>query len=280
MKGYTLFTDYGAGNSVPEGDYIFVGKVTKGDKTYYMEGQNDKDECRIATEVTPVDGVISVKESFEIHIQKESNSNYSLITKDGKYLYDESAKLKEGTEDKGKGIWTPSVNKDGNLVFKTGSNSLCFNASSPRFRTYSSIQAYFSLYAPKSDALGNIKFSPASGSTVDEGTEITISAQNATSLAYSIKTGDVWSESVMITGNSVNVPVTEDCTISVIAKNDETHEQKSAEATYTVAHPVTYELVEEYNGNDIPNGDYIAKTMALLSLSWVIRLTTIEKLFL
>lgn len=257
LKGYTLFTDYGAGNSVPEGDYIFVGKVTKGDKTYYMEGQNDKDECRIATEVTPVDGVISVKESFEIHIQKESNSNYSLITKDGKYLYDESAKLKEGTEDKGKGIWTPSVNKDGNLVFKTGSNSLCFNASSPRFRTYSSIQAYFSLYAPKSDALGNIKFSPASGSTVDEGTEITISAQNATSLAYSIKTGDVWSESVMITGNSVNVPVSEDCTISVIAKNDETHEQKSAEATYTVAHPVTYELVEEYNGNDIPNGDYI-----------------------
>lgn len=257
LKGYTLFTDYGAGNSVPEGDYIFVGKVTKGDKTYYMEGQNDKDECRIATEVTPVDGVISVKESFEIHIQKESNSNYSLITKDGKYLYDDKAKLKEGTDTKWKGIWTPSFNKDGNLVFKTGSNSLCFNASSPRFRTYSSIQAYFSLYAPKSDALGNIKFSPASGSTVDEGTEITISAQNATSLAYSIKTGDVWSESVMITGNSVNVPVTEDCTISVIAKNDETHEQKSAEATYTVAHPVTYELVEEYNGNDIPNGDYI-----------------------
>lgn len=256
IKDYTLFTDYGD-NSVPDGDYIFVGKVTKGDKTYYMEGQNGEDGYRTATEVTPNDGVISVKESFEIHIQKESNSNYSLITKDGKYLYDDKAKLKEGTDTKWKGIWTPSFNKDGNLVFKTGSNSLCFNASSPRFRTYSSIQAYFSLYAPKSDALGNIKFSPATGSTVDEGTEITISAQNATSLAYSIKTGDVWSESVMITGNSVNVPVTEDCTISVIAKNDETHEQKSAEATYTVAHPVTYELVEEYNGNDIPNGDYI-----------------------
>lgn len=256
IKDYTLFTDYGD-NSVPDGDYIFVGKVTKGDKTYYMEGQNGEDGYRTATEVTPNDGVISVKESFEIHIQKESNSNYSLITKDGKYLYDDKAKLKEGTDTKWKGIWTPSFNKDGNLVFKTGSNSLCFNASSPRFRTYSSIQAYFSLYAPKSDALGNIKFSPASGSTVDKGTEITISAQNATSLAYSIKTGDVWSESVMITGNSVNVPVTEDCTISVIAKNDETHEQKSAEATYTVAHPVTYELVEKYNGNDIPDGNYI-----------------------
>lgn len=255
IKDYTLFTDYGD-NSVPDGDYIFVGKVTKGDKTYYMEGQNGEDGYRTATEVTPVDGVISVKESFEIHIQKESNSNYSLITKDGKYLYDESKNLKEGTDTKWKGIWTPSV-KDGNLVFKTGSNYLCFNASSPRFKTYSSIQAYFSLYAPKSDALGNIKFSPASGSTVDEGTEITISAQNATSLAYSIKTGDVWSESVIITGNSVNVPVTEDCTISVIAKNDETHEQKSAEATYTVAHPVTYELVEEYNGNAIPDGNYI-----------------------
>lgn len=252
LKGYTLFTDYGD-NSVPEGDYIFVGAKTDG-SLYYMTDQGK--DFRNATQVTPVDGVISVKENFEIHIQKEADSNYSLITKDGKYLYDDKAKLKEGTDTKWKGIWTPSF-KDGNLVFKTGSNSLCFNASSPRFKTYSSIQAYFSLYAPKSDALGNIKFSPASGSTVDEGTEITISAQNATSLAYSIKTGDVWSESVMITGNSVNVPVTEDCTISVIAKNDETHEQKSAEATYTVVHPVTYELVEEYNGNVIPDGDYI-----------------------
>lgn len=252
LKGYTLFTDYGD-NSVPEGDYIFVGAKTDG-SLYYMTDQGK--DFRNATQVTPVDGVISVKENFEIHIQKEADSNYSLITKDGKYLYDDKAKLKEGTDTKWKGIWTPSF-KDGNLVFKTGSNSLCFNASSPRFKTYSSIQAYFSLYAPKSDALGNIKFSPASGSTVDEGTEITISAQNATSLAYSIKTGDVWSESVMITGNSVNVPVTEDCTISVIAKNDETHEQKSAEATYTVVHPVTYELVEAYNGNDIPDGNYI-----------------------
>ena len=254
IKDYTLFTDYGD-NSVPEGDYIFVGAKTDG-SLYYMTDQGK--DFRNATQVKPVDGVISVKESFEIHIQKESDSNYSLITKDGKYLYDKSKKLYEGTETDGKGKWTPSF-ENGLIRFKFSSvsNYLYFNASDPRFKTYDTKQAYFSLYAPKSDALGNIKFSPASGSTVDKGTEITISAQNATSLAYSIKTGDVWSESVIITGNSVNVPVTEDCTISVIAKNDETHEQKSAEATYTVVHPVTYELVEEYNGNDIPNGDYI-----------------------
>lgn len=255
LKGYTLFTDYGADDSIPEGDYIFVGAKTDG-SLYYMTDQGK--DFRNATQVTPVDGVISVKENFEIHIQKETDSNYSLITKDGKYLYDSSKKLYEGTDTQGKGKWTPSF-ENGLIRFKfgTGSNYLYFNASTPRFKTYDTKQAYFSLYAPKSDALGNIKFSPATGSTVDEGTEITISAQNATSLAYSIKTGDVWSESVMITGNSVNVPVTEDCTISVIAKNDETHEQKSAEATYTVAHPVTYELVEEYNGDDIPDGDYI-----------------------
>ncbi|MBS7347875.1 MAG: Ig-like domain-containing protein, partial [Muribaculaceae bacterium] len=146
----------------------------------------------------------------------------------------------------------------------SGGRALGYNNSTnpKRFASYTATDATYNkvyLYQKRSatPALGDIKFSPASGSTVDEGTEITISAQNATSLAYSIKTGDVWSESVMITGNSVNVPVSEDCTISVIAKNDETHEQKSAEATYTVAHPVTYELVEEYNGNDIPDGDYI-----------------------
>lgn len=153
-----------------------------------------------------------------------------------------------------------SLQASGNTITRAlGYNN---SANPKRFASYTAEDATYNkvyLYQKRSatPALGDIKFSPASGSTVDEGTEITISAQNATSLAYSIKTGDVWSESVMITGNSVNVPVSEDCTISVIAKNDETHEQKSAEATYTVVHPVTYELVEAYNGNDIPDGNYI-----------------------
>ncbi|MGN0236844.1 MAG: hypothetical protein ACI4AK_01970 [Lepagella sp.] len=258
IKDYTLFTGYETDDSVPDGDYIFVGKVTTGDKTYYMGGQNGTDGYRTATQVTPEDGVISVKESFEIHIQKEADSNYSLITKDGKYLYDDSAKLYEGTETQGKGKWIPSF-KNGLIRFQfgTGSNYLYFNASNPRFKTYNSSQTYFSLYAPKTEELGNIQFSPVSGSTVDEGTEITISAQNATSLAYSIGIGDVWSDSVIITGNSVKVSVTEDCTISVLATNQNSSQSRSANATYTVVHPVTYELVEEYNGNDIPDGDYI-----------------------
>lgn len=259
LKGYTLFTDYGAHDSVPDGDYIFVGANANG-STFYMGDQNGK--FRNAEKITVTDDVISVKEIYEIRVQKEEGSNYSLITKDGKYLYATAERNINETEDSnaGKGKWTVTV-ASSKVKFtwdsKYGSLQMNKSAGSERFTTYTSSQSTISLYAPKSDALGNIKFSPATGSTVDEGTEITISAQNATSLAYSIKTGDVWSESVMITGNSVNVPVTEDCTISVIAKNDETHEQKSAEATYTVAHPVTYELVEEYNGNVIPNGDYI-----------------------
>lgn len=258
-KDYTLFTDYETDDSVPDGDYIFVGANASG-STFYMGDQNGK--FRNAESITATDGVISVKEIYEIRVQKEEGSNYSLITKDGKYLYATAEKNINETEDSnaGKGKWTVTVaNSKVKFTWNSTYGSLQMNksAGSERFTTYTSSQSTISLYAPKSDALGNIQFSPASGSTVDEGTEITISAQNATSLAYSIKNGDVWSESVIITGNSVNVPVTEDCTISVIAKNDETHEQKSADATYTVVHPITYELVEEYNGNDIPDGDYI-----------------------
>ncbi|MGM9816278.1 MAG: hypothetical protein ACI304_04385 [Lepagella sp.] len=259
MKDYTLFTDYETDDSVPDGDYIFVGANASG-STFYMGDQNGN--FRNAESITVTDDVISVKEIYEIRVQKEDGSNYSLITKDGKYLYATAVKNINETEDSnaGKGKWTVTVaSSKVKFTWDSTYGSLQMNksAGSERFTTYTSSQSTISLYAPKSDALGNIMFSPASGSTVDEGTEITISAQNATSLAYSIKTGDVWSESVIITGNSVNVPVTEDCTISVIAKKDETLEQKSAEATYTVVHPVTYELVEEYNGDDIPDGDYI-----------------------
>lgn len=259
MKEYTLFTDYGADNSVPEGDYIFVGKGTSSDEIhyYYMEGQNDKDEYRIATEVTPVDGVISVKESFEIHIQKESDSNYSLITKDGKYLYDDKAKLKEGTDTKWKGIWTPSV-KDGNLVFKTGSNSLCFNASSPRFKTYSSIQAYFSLYAPKSDALGDIKFSPAPGSEVPINSTVKISCKNATQISYSITKNEGSSTTVVVPGSVAEVTITEDCIIEAKGTNDE-GDSDIADAIYTVQEPFTLytDFYEETGAPYIPDGDYV-----------------------
>ena len=257
LKGYTLFTDYGAGDSVPDGDYIFVGKVTKGDKTYYMEGQNGTNGYRTATEVTPNDGVISVKESFEIHIQKESNSNYSLITKDGKYLYDESKNLKEGTDTKWKGIWTPSV-KDGNLVFKTGSNYLCFNASSPRFKTYSSIQAYFSLYAPKSDALGDITFDPAPGSEVPINSTVKISCKNATQISYSITKNEGPSTTVVVDGSVAEVTITEDCIIEAYGTNDE-GDSDIADAIYSVQKPFTLytDFYEETGAPYIPDGNYV-----------------------
>lgn len=265
---YTKFTDIADDKIIPDGNYIFVGSTTDGKTLRYMGDQTSGNSYRNAKSVTADEnGELSVESQYEITVVKEESGKYSLLTQNGNYIIATGAKNVSETsvESDGKGKWTSDVDENKRVTFKWADNSnygmLLYNPSSPRFTTYtatsSSSAVYFYLYAPKSDALGNIQFSPASGSTVDEGTEITISAQNATSLAYSIKTGDVWSESVIITGNSVNVPVTEDCTISVIAKNDETHEQKSAEATYTVVHPVTYELVEEYNGNVIPDGDYI-----------------------
>lgn len=275
---YVKFTEYGADNTIPDGKYIFVGYKDSDSSYHYMTGakvtgSGDKTAYFRTTEGVTLDSDGTIKTSeidsqYEIDIKKEANGNYSLITTDSKYLYADGVKttLKEGDSAAGLGMWKPDVNGETlkfDWVGEGGAvgSSIYINtgATPPRFTNYTTPQTKFYLYklVEDPDALGNIKFSPASGSTVDEGTEITISAQNATSLAYSIKTGDVWSESVKITGNSVNVQVTEDCTISVIAKNDETLEQKSAEATYTVVHPVTYELVEEYNGNVIPDGDYI-----------------------
>lgn len=271
---YVKFTEYGADNTIPDGKYIFVGYKDSDSSYHYMTGakvtgSGDKTAYFRTTEGVTLesDGTIktsAIDSQYVIDIKKEANGNYSLITTDSKYLYADGAKttLKEGDSAAGLGMWKPDVNGE-TLKFDWAGeggavgSSIYINtgATPPRFTNYTTPQTKFYLYklVEDPDALGNIKFSPASGSTVDEGTEITISAQNATDWVVYLDYED--GESHIGTGNSITVAVTQDCTIEAHAyKGSDT---KQAEATYTVVHPVSYELVEEYNGNVIPDGDYI-----------------------
>lgn len=104
---------------------------------------------------------------------------------------------------------------------------------------------------------GDITFDPASGSEVEEGSDVSISCENAVKLTYTITKGDVTSEPVEVEGSSTTVSVTEPCTLTVNAVNADNIAATQASASYTIAPKTTYELVEAYNGNDIPDGNYI-----------------------
>lgn len=104
---------------------------------------------------------------------------------------------------------------------------------------------------------GDITFDPASGSEVEEGSDVSISCENAVKLTYTITKGDVTSELVEVEGSSTTVSVTEPCTLTVNAVNADNIAATQVSASYTIAPKTTYELVEAYNGNDIPDGNYI-----------------------
>lgn len=104
---------------------------------------------------------------------------------------------------------------------------------------------------------GDITFDPASGSEVEEGSDVSISCENAVKLSYTITKGDVTSEPVEVEGSSTTVSVTEPCTLTVNAVNADNIAATQASASYTIAPKTTYELVEAYNGDVIPDGNYI-----------------------
>lgn len=104
---------------------------------------------------------------------------------------------------------------------------------------------------------GAITFDPADGTEVEEGSSISISCENAVKLTYTITKNEVTSDVVEVEGSSTTVSVTEPCTLTVNAVNADNIAATQASASYTIAPKTTYELVEAYNGNDIPDGNYI-----------------------
>ncbi len=114
------------------------------------------------------------------------------------------------------------VDNDNAAIVFQGSYSnkyLMYNSSSTLFSCYGSsnnqtpVQLYRKVPA---NVAPTITFSPASGTVVDYGTQVTITARTATSITYSVNGG----EPVTVNGTSATVTINTHTTIKATATND------------------------------------------------------------
>ncbi|MGM9866459.1 MAG: Ig-like domain-containing protein [Lepagella sp.] len=258
---YELVEAYN-GNDIPEGNYIFASTTANG--SFMMKGQ-EKD-YRIADDVTITENKFGAYPRFEITVKKEDNDYYSLLTKEGKYIYATAErKVAETTEtDEGKGKWQPEISgstmklKWVNGEQNFGSLQMYKSADSERFTTYTSSQAPISLYTVQTTKCGSVIFNPAPGSEVPINSTVKISCKNATQISYSITKNEGPSTTVVVPGSVAEVTITEDCIIEAYGTNDE-GDSEIAEAIYTVQTPFTLytDFYEETDAPYIPDGNYV-----------------------
>ena len=133
---------------------------------------------------------------------------------------------------------TIAISENGNatIVFQ-GSNTrnyLRYNSSDILFSCYGSNAASYiipvQLYRKvPSNVAPTVTFSPASGTVVDYGTQVTITARTATSITYSVNGG----EPVTVNGTSATVTINTHTTITATATN-EFGKSEEATAEYTI----------------------------------------------
>lgn len=260
---YELVEEYN-GNAIPDGNYIFASTTANG--SFMMKGQ-EKD-YRIADDVTITDNKFDAYSRFEITVQKEDNGYYSLLTKEGNYIYATAekkvAETTETNKDEGKGKWQPIITGS-TMTFNWvngeenfGSLQMYKNANSERFTTYTSSQAPISLYTVQTTKCGTVIFNPAPGSKVPINSTVKISCKNATQISYSITKNSASQAPVNVPGNTAEVTITEDCIIEAWGTNDE-GDSEIAYADYTVQEPFTLytDFYEETGTPYIPDGDYV-----------------------
>ena len=179
-----------------------------------------------------------------------SKEAWNFHTNNG-YLYASSSssnQLKTATlEAAGKNAEASISISDGNAAIKfKGSNSrnlLKYNDTNNLFSCYSSGQKSVQLYRKvPSNVAPTITFSPASGTEVNYGTQVTITARTATSITYSVNGG----EPVTVNGTSAAVTINTHSTITATATNEYgTSEEVTAEYTIHAESPAfTYDPTE------------------------------------
>ena len=124
-------------------------------------------------------------------------------------------------------------NGNAKVIFQGGytRNNLRYNSQNTLFSCYAGtsdmklVQIYRKV---PSNVAPTVTFSPASGTVVDYGTQVTITARTATSITYSVNNG----EPVTVNGTSATVTINTHTTIKATATNDySTSEEVTAEYT-------------------------------------------------
>lgn len=244
VGSYELVTD---ASSLKDGDQILISYIfsEKGVNKGFVLGEQKTNNFNIAQLNT---GAVSDdKSTFEIlstsqnnpmtaAILEGSSSGWCFHTNNG-YLCAAGSgnsnylKTIPTIRDNAKATISIANNGDAAIVFQgTYTNKyLKYNSQSTLFSCYgsSSSQTPVQLYRKvPSNVAPTITFSPASGTEVNYGTQVTITARTAKSITYSVNGG----ESVTVNGTSATVTINTHSTITARATND-----------YGTCNPVTAE---------------------------------------
>ncbi len=140
-----------------------------------------------------------------------------------------------------------AIAENGNATVKfLGSNTrniIRYNSTSSLFSCYASGQDPIQIYRKiDTETPPTVTFSPESGTEVNYGTQVTISARTATSITYSVNGG----EAVTVEGTSATITINTHSTIKATATNEYgTSEEVTAEYTIHAESPAfTYDPAE------------------------------------
>ena len=245
IGSYELVTD---ASSLKDGDQILISYIfsEKGVNKGFVLGEQKTNNFNIAQLNT---GAVSDdKSTFEILSTSQNNPMTAAILEgsslSGWYFHTNNGYLCAAGSNKNYYLRTTqtindnakatiSITDNGNaaIVFQgTYTNKyLKYNSQSTLFSCYgsSSSQTPVQLYRKvPSNVAPTITFSPASGTEVNYGTQVTITARAATSITYRVNDG----EAVTVEGTSATVTINTHSTITATATND-----------YGTCNPVTAE---------------------------------------
>ncbi len=207
----------------------------------YSDGITDKSMINVSSEMAETVTAIKLE---------GAEGAWNFHTNNG-YLYASSSssnQLKTATlETAGNNAKASISISDGNATIQfKGSNSrnlLRYNNTNDLFSCYSSGQNTIQIYRKvPSNVPPTVTFSPASGTEVNYGTQVTITARTATSITYSVNGG----EPVTVNGTSATVTINTHSTIKAKATNEYgKSEETTAEYTIHAESPAfTYDPAE------------------------------------
>ena len=207
----------------------------------YPEGITDKSIINVSN--NQAETVTAIK-------LERADEKWTFHTNNG-YLYAaSSSKNQLKTSD----LETAGNNAKANISFSGGDATIQFQGTNARnliryndsdnlFSCYSSGQKYIQIYRKvPSNVPPTITFSPASGTEVNYGTQVTITARTATSITYRVNGG----EAVTVEGTSATVTIDTHSTITATATNEYgTSDPVTAEYTIHAESPAfTYDPAE------------------------------------
>ena len=232
---YALVTDV---NNLSAGDVIILGCAN-----HNVVSGSFNSKYLLKVDATISNNSVSVSDATRFTLGKNGN-DWTLSFNDGDLLGCSGGDLAKGsTSNTTTNIWGISISNDGtaNITAKNSSNTIKYNSSSPRFKTYTSGQTSIEIYKlVNTNQVATPSFSVPTGTYyAPQSVELLCSTPEA--VIHYTTDGSVPTSESEVYLSAIAVSSTQ--TIKAIAVKSGMEDSEVATAVYTIFTPSTYSLV-------------------------------------